>query len=261
MIGTICGDFIGSVFEWHNHKSKHFELFSPRSRFTDDSVMTIATMDALLNNLDFGLCYRKWYRRYPDAGYGHSFRIWAADDNSLPYKSWGNGSAMRVSPVGCFYDSLETVLVKAQESAAVSHNHPEGIKGAQAAAACLFWALHGETQESIKSLVEERFEYDLNFSLDEIREAYKFDVSCQGSVPQAIVAFLESSDYEDTIRNAISIGGDSDTIAAIAGGIAEAFYREIPSYIKDRVMSSLPVEFREVIIAFYTRCGWENVVS
>ena len=257
MIGTICGDFIGSVFEWHNHKSKQFKLFSRRSRFTDDSVMTIATMEALVNDLDFGLCYRQWYRRYPDAGYGGSFKVWAADDHSLPYNSWGNGSAMRVSPVGCFYDSLDMVLTKAGESAAVSHNHPEGIKGGQATAACVFWALHGESQASIKTLVGERFGYDLNFSLDEIREAYKFDVSCQGSVPQAIVAFLESSDYEDAIRNAISIGGDSDTIAAIAGGIAEAFYKEIPSHIKDRVMDSLPAEFREMIASFYARCGWK----
>lgn len=255
MLGTICGDFIGSVFEWHNHKSKQFELFSPNSRFTDDSVMTIATMYALLNNLDFGLCYRLWYRKYPDAGYGRSFQAWAADDNNPPYNSWGNGSAMRVSPVGFFYNSLEQVLAKARESAAVSHNHPEGIKGAQATAACVYWALHGEDKTSIKIMVEERFGYDLNFSLDEIRETYRFDVSCQGSVPQAIVAFLESSDYEDTIRGAVSIGGDSDTIAAIAGGIAEAFYKEIPSHIKNTVMKSLPDEFREVLTSFYARCG------
>ena len=260
MIGALCGDFIGSVFEWHNQKSKQFELFSQHSRFTDDSVMTIATMDALLNDLDFGFCYRRWYRKYPDAGYGRSFRVWAADDNSLPYNSWGNGSAMRVSPVGCFYDSLEQVLAKARESAAVSHNHPEGIKGAQATAACVYWALHGKSQASIRMLVEDRFGYDLNFSLDGIRETYQFDVSCQGSVPQAIAAFLESSDYEDTVRNAISIGGDSDTIAAIAGGIAEAFYKEIPPHIKDTVMSSLPAEFREVVTGFYVRCGLETHV-
>jgi ADP-ribosylglycohydrolase len=152
------------------------------------------------------------------------------------------------------------VLTKARESAEVSHNHPEGIKGAQATAACVFWALQGESQASIKALVEGKFGYDLNFSLDKIRDGYEFDVSCQGSVPQAIVAFLESTDYEDAIRNAISIGGDSDTIAAIAGGIAEAFYREIPSYIKDRVVSSLPSEFREVIAAFYACCGWEDML-
>lgn len=260
MLGAICGDFVGSVFEWNNHKSKQFELFSPNSRFTDDSVMTIATMYALLNNLDFGLCYRLWYRKYPDAGYGRSFQAWAADDHSLPYNSWGNGSAMRVSPVGCFFDSLEQVLLKARESAAVSHNHPEGIKGAQATAACVYWALRGEDKTTIKRLVEERFGYDLNFSLDEIRESYQFDVSCQGSVPQAIVAFLESSDYEDTIRGAVSIGGDSDTIATIAGGIAEAFYKEIPPHIKNTVMKSLPDEFREVITAFYARCGWEDML-
>lgn len=257
MIGALCGDFIGSVFEWHNHKSKEFELFSRNSRFTDDSVMTIATMDALLNDLDFGLCYRRWYRKYPDAGYGRSFQAWAADDHSLPYNSWGNGSAMRVSPVGCFFDSLEQVLAKARESAAVSHNHPEGIKGAQATAACVYWALHGEAKTSIKRLVEERFGYEFNFSLDEIRESYQFDVSCQGSVPQAIVAFLESSNYEDAVRGAVSIGGDSDTIAAITGGIAEAFYKEIPFHIKNTVMSSLPDEFRKVITSFYARCGWK----
>ncbi len=263
MLGAIIGDIVGSVYEWHNLKTKEFPLFRDDCFFTDDTVMTIASADALMHgckNDDFIDAYKKWGQLYPNAGYGGRFGSWINSDDREPYNSWGNGSAMRVSPVGCFYDSLEQVLAKARESAAVSHNHPEGIKGAQATAACVYWALHGKSQASIRMLVEDRFGYDLNFSLDGIRETYQFDVSCQGSVPQAIAAFLESSDYEDTVRNAISIGGDSDTIAAIAGGIAEAFYKEIPPHIKDTVMSSLPAEFREVVTGFYVRCGLETHV-
>lgn len=255
MIGAICGDFIGSIFEFNNIKTKQFDLFSNASRFTDDTVMTIATMDALLNGSDFGLCYKKWYTLYPDAGYGASFDQWASSNNSLPYNSWGNGSAMRVSPVGCFFDSLDMVIKKARESAIVTHNHVEGIKGAEATAACVYLSLNGESKNIIKEYIENAYMYDLSFTLDDIRDTYKFDVSCQGSVPQALVCFLESNDYEDAIRNAISIGGDSDTIASIAGGISEAYYKHVPTVIKNTVLNTIPNEFREIIIAFYKRCG------
>lgn len=255
MIGAICGDFIGSVFEHDNVKTKEFDLFSRRSRFTDDTVLTIATMDALLADLDFTRAYKRWYQHYPHAGYGGSFIEWAASDNMAPYNSWGNGSAMRVSPVALFYNTLEDVLNMAEASARVTHNHPEGIKGAQATAACIYLARVGKSKEEIKAFVEDKFGYKLRFTLNDIRPAYRFDVSCQGSVPEAIVAFLESTDYEDAIRNAISIGGDSDTIAAITGGIAEGYYKEIPYYIQDEALKDLPREFQIMIEDFYVVCN------
>lgn len=253
MKGAICGDFIGSAFEFNNRKTKEFELFSKSSRFTDDTVMTIATMEALLEDVDFGVAYRKWYKMYPNAGYGAKFEKWAGDPEGRPYNSWGNGSAMRVSPVGCFYHDLETVINIAKKSAIVSHNHSEGIKGAEAAAACVHLALTGKSKDYIRNYVKERFGYFLGFKLDEIRQDYEFDVSCQGSVPQAIVCFLESGDFEDAVRNAISIGGDSDTIACITGGIAEAFYKHIPDKITRQVFSSIPKVFQDIIEKFYSR--------
>lgn len=254
MLGAIGGDFIGSVFEFNNVKTKDFGLFSRKSRFTDDTVLTIATMDALLHDMDFARAYQEWYRLYPDAGYGGSFREWAASESREPYGSWGNGSAMRVSPVGFYYNSLEDVLDMAEASARVTHNHPEGVKGAQATAACIYLAKSEKSKEELRSYVEKEFGYKLDFTLDDIRPTYKFDVSCQGSVPQAVVAFLESTDYEDAIRNAISIGGDSDTIAAITGGIAEAYYQEIPDFIKKEIIKELPVKMQNMIDAFYDAC-------
>ncbi|NLB52815.1 MAG: ADP-ribosylglycohydrolase family protein [Syntrophomonadaceae bacterium] len=255
MIGAICGDYIGSVYEFNNIKSKQFDLFSPKCRYTDDTVMTIATMYSLLHRLDFGWSYKKFYRLYPKAGYGTSFIKWASSDSSLPYNSWGNGSAMRVSPVGCYFTSVDRVIKHARESAIVTHNHAEGVKGAVATAVCVHLAITGTSKKNIKQYIESTFRYDLSFALDDIRDDYTFDVSCRGSVPQAIVSFLEAKDYEDTIRNAISIGGDSDTIAAIAGGIAEAYYKSIPPLITAMVLNDLPAEFRDIITKFYAMCG------
>lgn len=251
MIGAICGDFIGSVYEFDNIKTKDFELFSPKSRFTDDTVMTIATMDALLHGLDFGAAYKNWYRKYPEAGYGSSFAVWAAGNEEEPYNSWGNGSAMRVSPVGIFSKTLAEAMEAANQSARVTHNHPEGIKGAQAVATAVFLANSSKTKEETKQHITAYFGYDLSQKVDDIRAGYRFDVSCQGSVPQAIMCFLQSEGYEDALRTAISLGGDSDTIACIAGGIAEAFYGAVPVEIKERVLSSLPVEFQQIIEKFY----------
>ncbi len=251
MLGAIAGDVIGSVYEMNNVKTKDFELFPSGSRPTDDSVLTIATMDSILSGKPFAESYKLWFRRYPNAGYGGNFKRWAISDDMAPYSSFGNGSAMRVSPIGFFYDSLEEVLEKAGESAAVTHNHPEGIKGAKATAAAVYLAKTGSSKREIKEYIETAFGYDLNASLDSIRPWYVNDVSCQGSVPQAIISFLESESYEDAVRNAISIGGDSDTIACITGGIAEAYYKDIPAYIANRVKELLPWDMKGILENFY----------
>lgn len=214
MVGAIIGDVIGSVFEWKNVKTTEFELFSRESRFTDDTVMTIAVADALLskqvfNNLikneleskiTYTAKYKQYGHRYPNAGYGNMFNDWLKSDNQKPYNSYGNGSAMRVSPIGFWAKTIEEAMTEAKRSARVTHNHPHGIKGAQAVAAAIFLANNGESKETIKSVVQNKFKYNLNRKLDEIRPAYKFDSSCKGSVPEAIIAFLESNNFEDAIR-------------------------------------------------------------
>jgi ADP-ribosylglycohydrolase len=255
MLGAIAGDIIGSVFERSPIKSLQFPLFSPLSRFTDDTVLTVAIAGAILKNIDYAIALKDFGRQYPDAGYGSSFYRWIHSDDSKPYNSWGNGSAMRVSPVGYAFNSVQDVLREAQKSAGVTHNHPEGIKGAQATALAAFLARTGHSKEKIKQEISERFEYDLNRTLDEIRPAYRFDISCQGSVPEAIIAFLEGQDFEDVIRQGISLGGDSDTIACIAGGIAQAYYREIPREIVANVRARLPERLLVVIDAFHDLYG------
>jgi ADP-ribosylglycohydrolase len=272
MLGAIIGDIVGSVYEWNNIKTKEFPLFREGCSFTDDTVMTIATADSLMNGGDkddFIDAYKKWGRRYPDAGYGGRFGAWINSDDRDPYNSWGNGSAMRVSPCGLimncgFYartgcwpsNGWETVT----RCAEVTHNHPEGVKGAQATAAAIFlarfyseghvpdyghaWSLD-ELKEEMRTLIERNIGYDLSRTLDEIRPSYRFNESCQDTVPQAIIAFLESSDFEDAIRNAISLGGDSDTLAAITGSIAEAAYG-IPKWIKDKAWTYLDEPMRDV---------------
>jgi len=250
MIGAIAGDIIGSAYEWHNIKSKEFELFSPRSKFTDDTVLTIAVADCLLNGRDYAQTFKEYGRRYPHAGYGGNFNTWLHSDDLGPYNSFGNGSAMRVSPVGFAFDTLDDVLSQARRSAVVTHDHPEGIKGAQATAAAIFLARTRKDKKEIKAYIQSNFKYDLSPTLAEIRPAYSFDVTCQGSVPQAIIAFLESANYEDAIRNAISIGGDSDTIACITGGIAEAFYNSIPDEIVQKVRTILDSRLLSIVDLF-----------
>ena len=231
MYGAIIGDIAGSTFERQNVKTKDFPLFPEGSRFTDDTVMTVAVAAALLRHKRDGADLSSalveemqgFGRKYAGAGYGGMFINWLFSDDPQPYNSFGNGSAMRVSPCGLIAETLEEALMLAKASAEVTHNHPEGIKGAQAAAAAVFLAKQGAGKAEIRAYITENY-YSLDFTLDQIRPSYRFDVTCQGSVPQAIQAFLESESYEDTIRNAISIGGDSDTIAAIAGGIAWAYY-------------------------------------
>jgi ADP-ribosylglycohydrolase len=241
MLGAIIGDIVGSVYEWHNIKTKDFPLFKEKCFFTDDTVMTIAVAEALLNGGkpdDFIDSMKKFGKLYPDAGYGGRFRGWLSSDNRQPYKSWGNGSAMRVSPCGWFADSIEQAETLAERSAAVTHNHPEGIKGAQATAAAIYLARTGKDKAEIKSYIESKYGYDLNRTLDEIRPGYRFNESCQKTVPEASIAFLESVSFEDAIRNAISLGGDSDTLAAITGSIAEACYG-IPDDIREQALTFL----------------------
>ena len=251
LYGALGGDIIGSRFERHNLKSKNFELFDDRSRFTDDSVLTVATADALLHGIDYTSAYRRWGNRYPHAGYGGGFRRWLAADDPRPYKSWGNGSAMRVSPIGFFRGSIDDVLAEAELSAAVTHDHPEGIKGAQAAALATFLARTGSSKAAIKAEIETRFDYDLSArNLDQIRPGYFFDVSCMGTLPVALLAFLESTNYEDAIRNAVSVGGDSDTIAAITGGIALAFYKTMEDATVRGIESRLPDCMSEICREF-----------
>lgn len=253
MIGAIAGDVIGSVHEGSPPKAKSFPLFVPGSRFTDDTVLTVAVAGAIREGGDFAAAMRRWGRRYPNAGYGGWFRQWLFRDDAGPYNSFGNGSAMRVSPVGWAYDDLELVLRKAAESAAVTHNHPEGIKGAQAVAAAILAARKGQTKEQIAALMRERFGYDCAIDLDALRRQAKFDVTCQGTVPAATAAFLQSVDFEDAVRNAVSLGGDADTLACIAGALAEAYYGGVPAEIQAETLRRLDSALLAEVAAFATR--------
>lgn len=255
MLGAIAGDVIGSVYERNSVKHKDFPLFVQGSRFTDDTVLTVAVAETLLRDGDYTDLFHKYYRAYPHAGYGGNFRRWARRRSREPYNSWGNGSAMRVSPVGTVGDSLEEVLAESRKSAEVTHNHAEGIRGAQATAVAIFLARSGHTKADIKTHIEQNFEYDLSSRLEDIREEYTFDVSCQGSVPQSIIAFLEAESFEDTVRNAISLGGDADTMAAIAGSIAEPFYGGVPEDIRLRILSALDKRLRGIVDEFIERYG------
>lgn len=257
MLGAIAGDIIGSVYETANVTTPHFyPLFDPRSHPTDDTILTLAVAEWILADAcdgDLPDLLKKWYLSYPHAGYGGTFRKWAESLKRNGYNSWGNGSAMRVSPVGFAFDTLEDVLHHSRRSAEVTHNHPEGIKGAQAVASAIFLARTMHSKEAIRAHVESSFGYDLSKPIDEIRPDYRFDVSCQGSVPQAIRAFLESENYEDAVRKAISIGGDSDTIACIAGGIAHAHYGPLPEEIEREVFARINDQMEAVIDNFVSR--------
>jgi len=247
MLGAIVGDIVGSRYEFDNHRSREFELFDEDCTFTDDTVMTIAVANALVEydkakdidafKVKLVSEMKRLGRKYPDRGYGGRFGAWLRAKDSEPYGSFGNGSAMRVSPVGFYADCIEEVMELAKASAEVTHNHPEGIKGAQATAAAIFLAKDGWDKEQIKSFIESRF-YKLDFSIDELSPVYRFDETCQGSVPQALQCFFEGEDFESVIRNTIFLGGDCDTTGAIAGGVAEAYYG-IPKEIADEAMEYL----------------------
>ncbi len=260
MLGAIAGDIIGSVYEFNPVKQKEFPLFSDHSEFTDDTVMTIATAEALLHHRPYTESFRSWGRRYPGRGYGTHFQAWLNSDSLGPYNSFGNGSAMRVSPVAYSCNALPQLLLEAKKNAEGTHNHPEGIKGAQATAVAIFWARQNPAQdkEALRSYLETTFDYHLQRTCDSIREGYHFQVSCQQSVPESIIAFLDSTDFEDAIRNAVSLGGDADTMAAISGSIAEPYYGGVPQHIQKEVMARLPQEMITIVNNFYERLVQTN---
>ena len=269
MLGAIIGDTVGSVYEFNNIKTIHFPLFSKESNYTDDSIMTMAVASWLLNDsqhtmakleeafLDFAKRYP-----YPMGGYGVGFCRWLFDPETFedgkrhPYHSYGNGSAMRCSANGWMFDTLEETERVAGLSAAITHNHPEGIKGAQSTAAAIFLARNGSSKEEIRTYISEQFNYNLKRTCDEIRAVYDWDASCQGTVPEAIVAFLDSTDFESAIRLAVSLGGDSDTLACITGSIAEAFYGQIPDEIAIKEWSLLPDDFKTILRAMESRTSY-----
>lgn len=255
MLGAIAGDIIGSVHELAGTKTRDFALFTTESHFTDDTVLTVVVADGLLHGRDYVDLFHEYFERDMLAGFGMKFILWAGRRTREPYHSHGNGSAMRVSPVAVVFDSMEEVLAGARRSAEVTHNHPEGIRGAQATAAAGFLARTGADKPAIKAFIESQFGYDLSARLDDLRDGYGFDVSCAGSVPPSIIAFLESDDYEGAVRNAISLGGDADTMACIAGGIAEAFHGGIPRAIAEEALGRLTPPLRTVFDEFYERFG------
>ena len=265
MLGSIIGDTAGSVYEFNNIKTMDFPFFSEKSDYTDDSIMTMAVADWLLKDpthsmdtLEASLI--SFAKKYPCpmGGYGGMFFRWLfrSDGKREPYNSWGNGSAMRASANGWMFDTLEDTERVAGLSAAITHNHPEGIKGAQSTAAAIFMARNGSSKEEIRSYITEKYGYNLNRTCDEIRPVYGWDGSCQGTVPEAMVAFFDSTDFESAIRLAVSLGGDSDTLACITGGIAEAFYKEIPAPIAKGIWSLLPEDFKAILKEMEARTSY-----
>ena len=256
MLGAIAGDIIGSSYEFAGRKDFDFELFPGENRFTDDTVMTLAVAKWLIQyderyhtKEQLVSCIKELGLSYPYAGYGSMFHAWLWREASYAYKSYGNGSAMRVSPIGLYADTLDEALELARMSAEVSHSHPEGIKGAQAVAAAVWMANNGYTKTAIREYIESTFGYDLSRTIDEIRPTYKWDSSCQRSVPEAIIAFLDGKDFEDVVRLAVSLGGDADTQAAIAGGIASCIY-PIPEHIAEECERRLPPELLDIMRNF-----------
>lgn len=266
MIGSIIGDIVGSIYEFNNIKTKDFDFFNSQMEFTDDSILTFATADWLLHGGDVARYYSNYATRYssPMGGYGISFKNWVMrsqrQKDYRPYNSCGNGSAMRVGPVGWAFQSMEETLHYASLSAKCTHNHPEGIKGAQATALCIFMARNGASKQHIRKTIEQKFGYDLSLSVDELRPRYSWHgldgtidgATCQGSVPQSIRCFLDGSDFEDCIRNAVSIGGDSDTIGCITGSIAEAFFG-VPKEMRNKAMEYLPKKLIDVMDEFESK--------
>ena len=256
MLGAIIGDIVGSRFEWKNYKAKDFELFSPECEFTDDTVMTVALAKAILEaksdyaDLTENSIYfmRQFGRKYPNAGYGGRFINWLFLENPVPYNSWGNGAAMRISPVGFVAKSIEEAKMLSKTVTEVTHNHPEGLKGAEAISVAIYMARTGKSKEEIKQCMQENY-YKCDKTVEELQKTYRYDISTQGSVPPALECFYESTDFEDCIRNAVSIGGDSDTIGAIVGCLAEAYYG-IPENIKNKALEYLPEEFLKIIEEF-----------
>lgn len=269
MIGAIIGDIVGSIYEFDNHKSKEFDLFSKESTFTDDTVMTVAVADFIL--LDHGnpgqprlvSHLHKWYKLYPNESYGANFSQWIKQFDKIdymkyePYNSFGNGAAMRISPVADSIYSMKSCMENAKFVTEVSHNHPEGVKGAQSTASLILLAREEKDKKKLRKFIEKEFGYNLGPTVNELRETYEYNETCQRTVPEAIICFLESTDFEDAIRNAISIGGDTDTLAAITGSIAEAYYQEIPEWILEETIKRLPKDIREVLKRFYQEVKYD----
>lgn len=287
MLGAIIGDTVGSVYEFENIKTTEFDLFSPESIYTDDSVMTMAVADWLFNDKTYNtqtlvdtVVYFANEYPCPKGGYGDRFLEWLTypdvgveeieRDNGTkgivfrelrkPYNSWGNCSAMRTSAVGWMFDTLEETELIAVLQAGITHNHPEGIKGAQAVSAAIFMARNGMTKEDIKLYIESKYGYDLSKTCDEIRPYYEYNESCQGTVPQAMIAFFESTDFESCVRLAVSLGGDCDTLTCISAAIAEAFYKDIPRWIVDEMWKRLPGHFKEILCVLNSETKY-NIVS
>lgn len=257
MIGAIAGDIIGSVYERANIKQVDFQLFQKNSSFTDDTTLSLAIADAILNQKSYAATVHEYGNIYTKRGYGGMFRKWLKTplDQLEAYNSFGNGSAMRVSPVGWAFQTLERVLEEARRTAIFTHNHPEGVKGAQAIAAAVYLANQGKSKPYIKTYIEKEFDYDLSRTITQIRPKYKFDVTCQGSVPESIIAFLEADSVEQAIRLGISLGGDADTIACMAGAIAQAYYKEIPLAIYNKVKEILDPKLWKLLIQFEEYCN------
>ncbi len=258
MLGAIAGDIIGSYYEVHRIKTKDFKLFLAESTFTDDTVLSVAVAEHILTGRDIVDLFHEYTAMYPLARYGAAFFRWAITKSREPYHSYGNGAAMRISPVGFAFDEWDRVLEIARAITVVTHDHKEAIRGAQATAAAIFLARKGYDKEEIRESIEANFGYDLRRSVEDIRPNYRFDVSCQGSVPESIISFLDSKDFVDAIRNAISLGGDADTMACIAGGIAQAYYGGVPPFIKKKVMQILDGRLKSIVIKFSKRFNcWE----
>jgi len=266
MLGAIVGDTVGSPYEFNNRRSKDFPLFSADSIYTDDTILTVAVAEVLLqgdvplpestpSTNPYTAAFKRYYRAYPApcGGYGARFQQWASSPDSEPYHSWGNGSAMRVSPVAYAYDDLDTVLAAARATAEVTHNHPEGIKGAEATAAAIFLARTGSSKADMQAAIETRFGYDLHRDLDAVRAVYEYNESCQQTVPEAIIAALQATNFEDALRNAVSLGGDSDTLTCIAGAVAEALYGGVPAAIAEPVWARLDEPLAAVARNFMAR--------
>lgn len=254
MFGAIVGDVIGSPFEHANVKSTAFRLFDRGAQCTDDSILTVATADAILNGREYAATYQDYFHRFPNAGYGGRFVQWANRRETRPYGSWANGSAMRASPVGWARDALADVLTEADRTATVTHDHPEGIKGARAVAGAVFLARTSRSRETVRKFIIDDCGYPLGRTIDQIRPDYEFDISCRVTVPVAVQAFLESTDFENAIRLAVSVGGDSDTIACITGAVAHAFYGTIPRHLLEPILDLyMSEDLADVSLAFCER--------
>jgi ADP-ribosylglycohydrolase len=256
MYGSIIGDICGSIYEWNSYKTdspEKINLINQKCYYSDDTILSVAIADALLSDKNYKNALLKWARKYPNSGYGIRFREWFKKTKQRPYNSWGNGSAMRVGPIGWYFDTLEETVYEAKKSAELTHNHKEGIKGAQAAAAAVFLARNNKSKIEIKEHIEKVYRYNLSENIIKLRQRYMYESSCKGTVPPAIMAFLASNDFEHAIQIAISLGGDSDTLACITGSISEAFYKNIPALIIDFVNLKIQDDMKAIITEYYEK--------